>query len=268
MSASPVNKDNLYSLALREVVNEQISDTKNYLSMDSSPLRLLQHFESVREAERQRLSRELHDQIGQDLVALSLELRSLKQKVRDDSQAVLQLEQLQEMVSHLDRRIHDFAWELRPLILDDLGLKIALATLVEKWSLKNGVTASFHCSGVDPLELPVNVESGLYRIIQEALTNISKHAMANTVTVAIQLKSGLLSVVVRDDGRGFDVGIAGKLTSSSRSFGLLGMLERAEMIGGTLKISSEQDSGTTIKVSVPLFPRKKGRYVQTAHLSC
>lgn len=233
-----------------------------------SRLQLLQRLEAEREAERQRLSRELHDQIGQDLVALSLELHSLKKKVIFNHKAYEQLEQVQEIVAHLDQRVHDFAWELRPVILDDLGLQVALLTLVEKWSVKSDIRIAFQAKGIDKLKLPPNVESGIYRIVQEGLTNISKHSNASSVKVTIRFQSSLLTVVISDDGQGFDVVAARSNGSDRRSFGLIGMLERVELIGGILDISSKNNCGTKIRVSVPLFPRKKDRYVKATHLSC
>ncbi len=268
MSARLLNKTNLQALALPNVNTRPVAGPCDYNISDDSRLQLLQQFEAVKDAERQRLSRELHDQIGQDLIALSLGIRSLKKEMLDAPDALAQLEQLQEMVSRLDQRVHDFAWELRPLILDDLGLVAAIDTLIEKWSVKNAVASDFQCSGIENLKLPINVENGLYRIVQEALTNISKHAEANSVTVTVQFQSGALLVVISDDGQGFDVAAIRKMARNGKSFGLLGMLERAELIGGALDISSTINYGTSIKVSIPLFSRKKGRYVQTTCLSC
>ncbi|MDX2044283.1 MAG: sensor histidine kinase [Acidobacteriota bacterium] len=236
--------------------------------VEMSSLQLLQRFEAVREAERKRLSRELHDQVGQDLVALSLELRSLKKKVALDSEAADQLEQAEEIVSLLDQRIHDFAWQLRPLILDDLGFQVALLSLIEKWSAKSGIKVAFQCLERNQLKLPSDVESGLYRIVQESLINISKHSNASSVNVVIKFQSNLLTMVIKDNGRGFDLASVSDKVATGGSFGLLGMLERAELIGGVLDISSKSNYGTTIKVSVPLYPRKKGRYVKTTHLPC
>lgn len=253
---------------MRRVNIAETGESSNPNLTDLSRLRLLQRVEAVREAERQRLSRELHDQIGQDLVALSLELRSLKKKVEPDSEASEQLEQVEEIVALLDQRVRDFAWELRPLILNDLGLQVALLALIEKWSIKNEIKVAFHCIGLDKLKLPADVENGIYRIVQEGLTNTAKHSNASSVKVTIRFQSNLLTVIVSDDGQGFDVIGANNKVSDGRSFGLLGMLERAELIGGILDISSEDNCGTTIKVSVPFFPRKKGRYVKTTHLSC
>lgn len=269
MSIRLLNKSVLCPSPLHKVGRmESPAKVLNSNAVEMSSLQLLQRLEAVREAERKRLSRELHDQVGQDLVALSLELRSLKKKVALDSEAAGQLKQAEEIVSLLDQRIHDFAWQLRPLILDDLGLQVALLALIEKWSAKSGIKVAFQCLEGDKLGLPSDVENGLYRIVQESLTNISKHSNANSVNVVIKLQSSLLTMVIEDNGRGFDLASVRDKAANGGRFGLLGMLERAELIGGALDISSKSNYGTTIKVTVPFSTRKKGRYVKTTHLPC
>lgn len=229
---------------------------------------MLKQLEAVRENERLRVSRDLHDRVGQDLVVLSLELQSLKRKVGCNSEVTDQLRQIQEIVTKLDKCIHDFAWELRPQILDDLGLQAALTTLFEKWAVSNSIEVLYQFPGIDKLELPSDIETGLYSIVQESLNNISKHSSASLVSVAIKFEAGLLVMVIQDNGRGFDAVSDYKKFRQQDSLGLVGMHERAEMIGGILDISSKQNYGTTVKISLPVFSGKKGRYAKVARLSC
>ncbi|MBL8190948.1 MAG: sensor histidine kinase [Acidobacteria bacterium] len=234
---------------------------------DLGSVQLHRQFEAVREAERKRLSRELHDQIGQDLVAISLGLLSLKKKIEIESEAFTQLGQVQEIVAHLDQRIHDFAWELRPLILDDLGLRAALVTLIEQWAKRNHIKATFHSINLDRLNLAQDIKCGIYRILQESLTNIAKHSRANLVSVTIKFRSGLLLITIKDNGQGFDIAAVQNSLSNTQKFGILGMFERAELMGGTINIESKRDSGTTIKISIPVTAKKAGN-AKTSHLSC
>lgn len=223
---------------------------------DLSGMQLHRQFEAVREAERKRLSRELHDQIGQDLVAISLGLLSLKKKIEIKSEAFAQLKQVQEIVAHLDQRIHDFAWELRPLILNDLGLQAALLTLLEQWGKRSHVKVTFHSIDLDRLNLNEDIECGIYRIVQESLSNIAKHSKANLVNVTIKIRSGLLLTMIKDNGQGFDFNEVQGSLSLAQKFGILGMSERAELIGGTINIESKRGYGTTVKISIPVTPQK------------
>lgn len=217
-----------------------------------SQLQLLLELDAVREFERQRLARELHDQMGQELTVLTLGLRSLRREFCTTSPVTTQLEQLQVIVNQLNQQVHDIAWELRPLILDDLGLQVALLTLFEKWSLSTGIKVNFQCSGLAEQRLPEMVETGVYRIIQEALTNVSKHAMARNVVVTLVHFKDRLMVNITDDGRGFDASLAESGRKGSKCLGLLGIQERVDLFYGTLDIVSAPDNGTALRLSIPL----------------
>jgi len=233
---------------------------------DLSSMQLQRQFEIVREAERTRLSRELHDQIGQDLVAISLGLVSLKKKIDIESEAFSQLRQVQDIVAHLDQRIHDFAWELRPLILDDLGLRVALITLIERWAKRNHIKATFHSIDLERLGLSGDMECGIYRIVQEGLTNIAKHSKASSVSVTVKFQSDVLLITIIDNGQGFDFRAVRNNFCNEQKFGILGMSERAELMGGTITIESKKDCGATIKISIPVTPKKSGD-AKTSHFS-
>ncbi len=222
-----------------------------------SRFQLLLEFDSIRELERKHLARELHDQMGQDLTALALGLCSLKKEFCSKSKANVQLEHLQMIVDQINKQVHDIALELRPLILDDLGLQAALLSLFEKWSVSTGIRVDFQCSGLDKQRLNGLVETGVYRIIQEALTNVSKHAWARNVFVIVLCLKDHLIVSVTDDGCGFDTSLVKSGKNSGKCFGLLGMQERVDLLFGTFEVVSAKGNGTSVKLSIPLNPKKK-----------
>jgi PAS domain S-box-containing protein len=208
---------------------------------------------TAQEDERRRIARELHDQMGQHLTALGLGLKVVKDLTPDPSPAHDRLQNLLALTDLIGREIHHLALELRPTALDDLGLKAALTNYVEGCAERSSVEMDFHATGLDAERLPPPIETALYRVIQESLTNILKHASARRVSVVLQRSSGQVSAVVEDDGGGFDAD-SGPLTSEGR-LGLLGMRERLALVGGTLTIESQLGRGTTIIARVPLGDR-------------
>ncbi len=208
---------------------------------------LQQRLTTVQEAERQRIARELHDQLGQHLTALGLGLKVVKDALADPSPERDRLQGLQSLTDAMGREIHNLALELRPTALDDLGLDAALANYTEGWSERSGVEVDFHTSRRDGDRLPPPIETALYRVVQEALTNVLKHAAANKVSVVLRRSPELVSVVVEDDGRGFDVD-----ATTGQRLGVLGMRERAALVGGTLVVESTPGRGTTVIARIPL----------------
>jgi PAS domain S-box-containing protein len=202
---------------------------------------------NVQEEERRRLSRELHDELGQHLAALSLGLSSLDWDAADRPARV---KELLEIVEKVSREIHTIAVQLRPTALDDLGLQGALETYVEHWSKRSGVKVDLHATDIAEPRLPPDIELALYRIVQEALTNVLKHAEARVVSVIVERRPSDVSAIIEDDGRGFDAslvapGIGGRL-------GLLGMNERAAEFQGVVTVESAPQRGTTVFVRIPL----------------
>ena len=137
---------------------------------------LQQRLETAQEDERRRIARELHDHLGQHLAALGLGLKVAKDATPDQSPAYDKLKGLQTLTDLIGREIHNLALELRPTALDDLGLEVALANYVEGWTERSGIEVDFHCTGIDGIRLPVLIETALYRVVQEALTNVVKHS--------------------------------------------------------------------------------------------
>ncbi|MGI9068865.1 MAG: PAS domain S-box protein [Pyrinomonadaceae bacterium] len=213
---------------------------------------LLRRLATAREEERHRIARELHDQMGQHLTALMLGLKSLDSISYGRQPALEQLRDLEELTNQIVREVHILAWELRPTALDDLGLPTALNTYLEDWGERAKVSVSFLSTGLEDRRLPPHVETTLYRIVQEALTNILKHAQANRVSVVLTLRHHNIGVVVEDDGKGFDVESMWAAPIEARRLGLLGMRERMVLAGGTLSIESTPNVGTTVFVSIPL----------------
>ena len=199
----------------------------------------------AQEDERRRIAREMHDQFGEQLTALALRIAALKEASAANPELTTKVEQLEAVAQQLDRDVDHLVWELRPTALDDLGLRAALSNYVQDWSARVRVSADLHTAGLTEDRLSSEIETTLYRIAQEALNNIAKHARADHVEIVLERRAGHVSLVVEDDGVGFDT------TSMGAGFGLLGMQERAAMVGATLEIESAVGEGTTILVRMP-----------------
>ena len=204
----------------------------------------LQRVVEAQEAERRRLARELHDETGQALTSILLGLKGLEEQLgADDSRAAVA--DLRELVVSTLQDVRRLAVELRPTALDDFGLVAALERLTESFAEQSRIPVDFQ-SALPPQRLPEEVETALYRIVQESLTNVVKHAHASRVSVLLTRRNGSVAAVVEDDGRGFDPGEV-----PDGGFGLLGMRERVAALGGRLELESGE-SGTTIVAEVPV----------------
>ncbi len=213
---------------------------------------LLRRLVATQEEERRRISRELHDQMGQQLAALMIGLKTLNAESYGRQSALSTLRQFQGLTDQLSREVHTLAWELRPPALDDLGLRTALYNYVEEWAERSRIAVDFHSSGFEDVRLPFAHETALYRIAQEALTNVLKHSHADRVSVILERRADHVLVVVEDNGRGFDVEALAATQASGRNLGLLGMRERAELLGGTLNVEATPGVGTSIFVRIPV----------------
>ena len=196
----------------------------------------------AQEDERRRIAREMHDQFGEQLTALALRIRMLKDACGDQHPHRALVDAIGEIAERLDHDVDQLVWQLRPTALDDLGLRAALANYVQDWSARVGIPATLHSSGLLDDRLPGDVETALYRIAQEALTNVAKHANAGNVEIILERRGSNVLLVVEDDGKGFQPGSE----RSAHGFGLLGMRERAALVGATLEIESSPGAGTTI----------------------
>ncbi|OHE74995.1 MAG: hypothetical protein A2107_00760 [Verrucomicrobia bacterium GWF2_62_7] len=229
-----------------------ITDITERKQAEEARAHLVQKLITAQEDECRRVSVELHDQMGQGLTAMMLGLNALQASKAGNGPDARQLQQLQELVSDLMGRVHRLAWELRPAALDDLGLPSALKRYVEEWSQRSGVAADFHTSGMADQRLQPSVETTFYRVVQEALTNVIKHAHASRVSVLLDHRRDSVLVIVEDNGKGFDVSTVMNSINSSGRLGLLGMQERAMLVGAKFNIESTPGAGTTVFVSTNL----------------
>jgi PAS domain S-box-containing protein len=204
---------------------------------------LLARLVFAQEDERRRIAREMHDQFGELLTTLDHGLAGLRDSCRDQPELRRRIESLQTVMQQLDRDVEQLVWQLRPTVLDDLGLSAALANYVRAWSARVGIAAELHAAGLGDERLAPQVETALYRIAQEALTNTAKHSRATRVDVILGRRPDAVTLVIEDDGVGFD-----RAETADRGFGLLGMQERAALVGAALEIESAAGQGTTILV--------------------
>jgi signal transduction histidine kinase len=210
---------------------------------------LLEKVISAQEDERKRIARELHDDTSQALTSLVVGLKVLE-GLRDPSQVRAQVAELRDLATGTLDSVHRLALELRPSVLDDLGLVTAVQRHLAAQSRKNGLDVDFHTSGLDGVRLPAETETALYRIIQEALANVIRHSQASTASVVLERRRESLVAIVEDDGHGFDADL---LLGSEHSLGLHGMRERSFLVGGKLTIESSPGGGTSVFVQVPLL---------------
>jgi PAS domain S-box-containing protein len=199
---------------------------------------------SVQDEERQRIARDLHDNIGQQVTALRLKVESMAPMA---GELAPRLHEAQAMIEELDRQLDFIASDLRPAALD-LGVGTAIKQFVSQWSSTFGIAAEFHPASPERLRLPPDAETHLYRVAQEALNNIYKHAQATQVSVVLERKGSGAVLIIEDNGRGFDP----EARSHDRGLGLVGMRERAQIVGGALDIETTPGRGTTIYLKVPL----------------
>ena len=210
--------------------------------------RLLRRIITTQEEERRRIALDLHDQLGQQLTALRLKLESLR-NMCDEQDLCDKIEETQAVAKQIDADVSFLAWELRPSTLDDLGLQKALKSYVSEWSDHFDIPADFHAAEFKK-RIPDEFQANLYRIAQEALNNISKHADANHVSVMLEQPDNHVVLIIEDNGKGFTT--EGREEKQRRGLGLIGMRERAVLIGGSLEVESTPDKGTTIFVRIPL----------------
>ena len=205
---------------------------------------LLTRLVFAQEDERRRISREMHDRFGEHLTALARRIGLLKESAADRPELRTDIEALENVSHQLDQHVDRLVWELRPTALDDLGLRAALANYLQDWSKRVGIAAELHSTGLLDDRLPSESETALYRIAQEALTNVAKHARAENVDVILERRADHVLLIIEDDGVGFEA----DGDSSGHGFGLLGMQERAALVGATLEIESAAGQGTAILV--------------------
>lgn len=211
---------------------------------------LLEALITAQEDERKRISRELHDETGQSLTSLLVGLK-IVDKSPSLEEARKRVAELQELTSRTLEEVHKLSVELRPTLLDDLGLIAALRSYSKDFSQKHGVQVAFHASGFEE-RVPPLVEVAVYRVVQEALTNVAKYASARTVHLRLERTASKLRAEVCDDGVGFDPEHVLVQKRKENRLGLLGMQERVQLLGGHFHLHSAEGEGTHIAFDLPL----------------
>lgn len=207
---------------------------------------VLRQLVSAEEDQRGRISRELHDQMGQRVTGLLLGLRAL----RDQSEQPRRVSELEEMAGQIALDLQTLALELRPPALDSLGLAAALQSHLEEWAERHALEHDFHARGPVGERLSAEIETTIYRIVQEGLTNTLKHADATRVSLVLERRAGELRAILEDNGRGFDVEATLASPEKARRLGVRGMRERVALLGGELQVESSPGHGTTLFVRV------------------
>ncbi|HEX2718073.1 MAG TPA: sensor histidine kinase, partial [Gemmatimonadaceae bacterium] len=206
---------------------------------------------AAEEEERRRLARELHDEVGQHITALSLGIRALTDITQAHSEVDRRAQSLLPLVDSLGRELHSVAVRLRPKALDDFGLEAALESYATDWSRSTGIIADVHARAASE-RLPSAIEGAIYRIVQEALTNVARHSGATRASIFVERRDGQVVTVIEDDGHGFDTSRFGEGLSPDGRLGLIGMRERAALLGGTVEIESTPGDSTTVYARIPV----------------
>ena len=248
----------------REAVQEALKNSeRHYGQLLEKSRRMQEHLRrlshellSAQEEERKRISRELHDEIGQTLTAINVRLAALKQEATVNTAGLKKkISSTQRLVDRSMNTVHRFARELRPSLLDDMGLIPALHAHMKDFTRRTHIP--IHCRAYAAVEqLSSEKRTVLYRVAQEAFANIAKHAQASVVEVRIQRLPGAVRMEIHDNGKSFEVQ---KVLSTRRirRLGLIGMRERVEMVGGAFNIESAPGKGTTICAEIPFGHGRK-----------
>jgi len=237
----------LFTVVLRDV-SERVRIEAELLASKEELRNLAAAANLAREQEQSRLARELHDELAQTLTALQMDVSWCKARVPDgDEAAIARHTKMEATLKDAVANTRRIAGGLRPLMLDDLGLVPAVDWLVEGFTKRNGIPCDLVVDGAD-LKLPSAHATAVFRIIQESLVNIGKHARASQVKVSIERDDAGLIVGIVDDGIGFSP----QESRKPNSFGLLGLRERALLLGGEIAITSAPDQGTHVVVRLPL----------------
>ena len=206
----------------------------------------------VQEAERGRISRDLHDGVGQSLTALKVQLQLLEMSAAEEDSALsARLGELREMADRSLQDVRQISHLLRPQMLDDLGLLPTLRWLARTFQQRTGVEVALSADGVDE-QMDPDLSNLVFRLVQEALTNVAKHARAARAEVRLRRAGDRLFLAVQDRGAGFDAASCLRSTDEDRGFGLRGMRDRVQLFSGRFTVTSEPGAGTTIEVEVPL----------------
>jgi signal transduction histidine kinase len=235
-----------------EIRTQELQEAKEALTQKAEQLqRLLAETVGVQERERQRIAQDMHDGLNQLVIGAKLELKSARERLSTDDRAAAEfsLLRVRDVLDRMERDLRQIVYDLRPPTLDALGLPPSLRSYAERFQQYAGIACEVRAEGV-PYRLPADMEIGIYRIMQEALQNVSAHAQATRAEVLITFSAEAVSLVITDDGQGFDLVAVQK--NHIGHLGVMGMQERAESLGGQLAIQSSPGCGTQVALIVPI----------------
>jgi signal transduction histidine kinase len=240
------NRSLTQEVADRKQAEEALKDSQKQLRHLSSMLL------SAQEEERRKISRELHDELGQSLTLMKFQMRSVEKQLREDQDALrAECENTLQYMNTVIENVRRLSRDLYPPVIQDLGLTRALRWMADNFTKSYGIRLVLDGADIDSL-FSKNAQMSIYRIVQEALTNIVKHSGAGSARVVIRRGRGSVAVFIEDDGKGFQRSELAALDSESRGLGLASMEERVGMLGGSLSLWSEQGRGTHISFSIPV----------------
>lgn len=244
---------NTMSKRIEKRNQENRSLSENLRNQSKRKAELLNRLITAQEDERKNLARELHDGLGQSLAGLALRAETIERLiVTDQNKAFTQLDQIKTLIEESTNNMYDLILDLRPSSLDDLGLVPTFRSHSERVLSNSGIEIEFSADNLND-RLPPEIEITLFRIFQEALINIVRHANATKVDISLAIRNGFFEGEIADDGQGFDQGDIDLNENSPRGLGLLGMQERVEQCDGQLEILSSPGLGTKIRIRIPLM---------------
>jgi PAS domain S-box-containing protein len=234
-------------LVLADDVTEQMLAEESLQQSHEAYRNLASHLETIREAERTHIAREIHDELGQQLTGLKMDISWLSKKIKSEDKEVQgKITETIELIDGTVKTVRRIATELRPSILDDLGLVAAMEWQSEEFERRSGIHTTFK-SNITAIAAATDLATGVFRIYQESLTNVMRHANASSVEASLFISDKEIKLEIRDNGKGFIV----EEIANKKTLGLMGMRERATLLGGTYEISSIPQKGTAVIIVVP-----------------
>ncbi|MDH3505338.1 MAG: sensor histidine kinase, partial [Nitrospirota bacterium] len=235
----------------RKQAEQALQERERELHQNQEELRALgAQLISAQEDERRRLSRELHDDMNQRLAVVALQIQSIQSTLPESEPMQETLQHLNEEVSSLSNNVRKLAYQLHPSILDDLGLVVALQSSIKEFSKWENIPVTFQPRDV-PRILPQDIALCVYRVTQECLRNVAKHAEASHVSVEVTAMEAGLQLLIKDNGKGFT---PEAVRRGKHGLGLIGMKERIRAVQGTFDVKASKEKGTTITAWIPLSP--------------
>jgi len=237
----------------QRIENEEIENQKLSTQLRNQNIQrgeLLKRLITAQEDERKRVARELHDDLGQALSALSLQVQSMERIINSNpDEAIEQMNQISDLIAETTERMYELILALRPSVLDEFGLVAALRNHAERFLEESGIAFELDASGYSGRLTP-EIETALYRVFQEALSNVRRHAQAEHVKITLELHDDVFVGKIQDDGKGFDTQTVGKDGDDTRGLGMLSIKERIAQYCGQVEISSQIGEGTTISIQL------------------